>query len=117
LGAKTTVELVANPDLLAELGRRRKGRRPLLVGFAAETRDLVANARAKLAAKRCDLIVANDISEPGAGFAVDTNHVTLVDAGSALDVPTGPKAEVAHRILDRMVGLLGVAPAKARRQR
>lgn len=114
LGARMAVELVANPDLLAELGARRKGRRPLLVGFAAETTDVLANAEAKLRAKRCDLIVANDVGEPNAGFAVDTNHVQLVDHEGATDVPAGPKAEVAHRILDRVVELLAAAaPATA----
>ncbi|HTR54942.1 MAG TPA: bifunctional phosphopantothenoylcysteine decarboxylase/phosphopantothenate--cysteine ligase CoaBC [Kofleriaceae bacterium] len=106
LGAKTAIQLVANPDLLAELGAKRKGARPVLVGFAAETHDLVANARAKLRAKKCDLVVANDVSEPAAGFAVDTNHVQLVDRDGVVDVPPGPKTEVAHRILDRVVELL-----------
>jgi phosphopantothenoylcysteine decarboxylase/phosphopantothenate--cysteine ligase len=113
LGAKTTVDLVANPDLLAELGKQRKGKSPLLVGFAAETTDLIANAKKKLAAKKCDLIVANDVSQPGSGFAVDTNHVQLVDARVVTDVPPGPKSEVAHRILDRVVDMLD--PPKPRR--
>jgi phosphopantothenoylcysteine decarboxylase/phosphopantothenate--cysteine ligase len=104
LGAKTSLELVANPDLLAGLGKRRGSKTtPLLVGFAAETQDVVANAQHKLATKQCDLIVANDVSEPGAGFAVDTNHVTIVDAAGATEVPPGTKAVVAHRILDRVV--------------
>jgi phosphopantothenoylcysteine decarboxylase/phosphopantothenate--cysteine ligase len=120
LGAKIELALVANPDLLAQLGARRgRARRPVLVGFAAETADLIENARGKLEAKRCDLVVANDVGEPGAGFAVDTNHVTLVDREAAVDVPPGPKAEVAHRILDRVVALLAAssatpAPAPAR---
>jgi phosphopantothenoylcysteine decarboxylase/phosphopantothenate--cysteine ligase len=120
LGAKLAIELVANPDLLAELGTARKGTRPLLVGFAAETTDVIANAQAKLRTKKCDLIVANDVREPNAGFAVDTNHVQLVDATGVVDVPPGPKAEVAHRILDRMVDLLAApvepAPTKPRRR-
>ncbi len=117
LGARTKIDLVANPDLLSELGAKRKGARPLLVGFAAETHDVVANAKAKLAAKKCDLIVANDVGEPNAGFAVDTNHVQLVDHSGVVDVPPGPKAEVAHRILDRVVALMGkpAAPRKSRR--
>ncbi|HUJ58142.1 MAG TPA: bifunctional phosphopantothenoylcysteine decarboxylase/phosphopantothenate--cysteine ligase CoaBC [Kofleriaceae bacterium] len=106
LGTKLSIDLLANPDLLAELGANRRGSTPLLVGFAAETTDLVANARRKLADKRCDLIVANDVSEHGAGFAVDTNHVQLVDRAGVTDVPPGPKAEVAHRILDRVAALL-----------
>lgn len=108
LGGKTTVELVANPDLLAELGKQRGNRtRPLLVGFAAETENVIGNAQKKLSTKRCDLVVANDVTEGGAGFAVDTNHVTLVDASGAEDVPAGTKADVAHRILDRVVAMRG----------
>lgn len=106
LGARTDLALIANPDLLAGLGKRRGAKRtPLLVGFAAETQDVVANAKAKLAAKRCDMVVANDVSEPGAGFAVDTNRVTVVDHDGAVELPAGSKAEVAHRILDRVVAL------------
>lgn len=116
VGAKMTVDLVANPDLLAELGARRKGKAPLLVGFAAETHDVLGNAKDKLAAKRCDLIVANDVAEPGAGFAVDTNHVTLVEASGNTEVAPGPKADVAHRILDRVVALLAAKrPTKSKR--
>ena len=107
LGATTELALVANPDLLAGLGTRRGAKpTPLLIGFAAETRDVVANAQAKLAAKRCDLIVANDVSEPGAGFAVDTNRVTLVGHDGVTELPAGSKAEVAHRILDRLAAML-----------
>lgn len=107
LGPRTSLELVANPDLLAGLGKQRGARpRPVLVGFAAETEDVIANARKKLDTKRCDLVVANDVAEPGAGFAVDTNRVTLVDRDDAVELPAGPKAEVAHRILDRVVHLL-----------
>jgi len=107
LGARTQLQLVANPDLLAGLGERRgTAKTPLLVGFAAETNDVIVNAKKKLAHKRCDLIVANDVSEPGAGFAVDTNRVTLVDAAGAVEVPAGTKQVVAHRILDRVVALL-----------
>jgi phosphopantothenoylcysteine decarboxylase/phosphopantothenate--cysteine ligase len=113
LGPKTTIELVANPDVLAELGKRRQGRSPLLVGFAAETEDVIANARKKLVDKRCDLIVANDVGEPNAGFAVDTNHVQLVDRDEVIDVPPAPKSEVAHRILDKIVAMLA-APAPRR---
>ena len=106
LGQTTELALIANPDLLAELGARRgDARTPLLVGFAAETQDVVDNARRKLAAKRCDLVVANDVAEPGAGFAVDTNRVTIVDHDGVTEVPAGSKAVVAHRILDRVVAL------------
>jgi phosphopantothenoylcysteine decarboxylase / phosphopantothenate---cysteine ligase len=108
LGAKTTLDLTANPDLLAGLGKQRgKKRSPLLIGFAAETQNVVENARKKLATKRCDLIVANDISEAGAGFGVDTNRVTLVDAKAITELPAGPKTFVAHGILDRVAAMLG----------
>ncbi len=113
LGKEIALELVANPDLLSELGRARKGRHPVLVGFAAETNDVVANAHKKLVAKRVDLIVANDVSEAGAGFAVDTNHVLLVDAEGSHEVPPGPKSEVAHRILDRVLPLLDRAASRS----
>ncbi|HEU0036367.1 MAG TPA: bifunctional phosphopantothenoylcysteine decarboxylase/phosphopantothenate--cysteine ligase CoaBC [Kofleriaceae bacterium] len=107
LGGATQLSLVANPDLLAGLGQRRgAATRPLLVGFAAETQDIVANARKKLATKRCDVVVANDVADPNAGFAVDTNRVTLVDAEGEVEVPPGTKAVVAHRILDRVAAVL-----------
>jgi phosphopantothenoylcysteine decarboxylase / phosphopantothenate---cysteine ligase len=106
LGARTELDLVANPDLLADLGKRRGAKpAPLLIGFAAETQDIVANAQAKLASKRCDLIIANDVSEPGAGFGVDTNRVTVVGHDRVTELPAGPKSEVAHRILDQIVAL------------
>ena len=115
LGAKTSLELIANPDLLAGLGKLRGAKKtPLLVGFAAETNDVIANAKKKLTSKKCDLIVANDVAEPGAGFGVDTNRVTLVDAAGAIDLPAGPKTHVAHGILDRVVTLLEPAPRRKR---
>jgi phosphopantothenoylcysteine decarboxylase/phosphopantothenate--cysteine ligase len=115
-----SVELVANPDILAELGKARgKARRPFLVGFAAETGAAVERARGKLVSKGCDLVVANDVTEPGAGFAVDTNHVWLVDADAVEEVALASKDAVAWRILDRIGGLLTPAarastPAKAK---
>ena len=107
-----SIALEPNPDVLAGLGARRRaaGAGPLLVGFAAETRDVEGYARAKLAAKGCDLVVANDVTEPGAGFAVDTNRVILVDADRTTPVPAGPKPRVAHRILDRIAAMLAARP-------
>ena len=97
---------VRTPDILGDLGRWRGGReKPVLVGFAAETEEVVARARAKLSSKQADLIVANDVSRPDAGFAVETNAVTLVTAESETEVPFQAKREVARVILDR-VGLL-----------
>lgn len=104
-GDAMSVELVPNDDILAGLtGAFVK------VGFAAETQDLLANAQAKIARKGLHLIVANDVTAEGAGFAVDTNRVTLIDAsGEAEQLPLLSKREVADRILDRVVGLLGSA--------
>jgi len=120
LGKRAAIDLVENPDILAGLGAARRGNRPVLVGFAAETRDVVANATRKLAAKRCDLVVANDVAEPGSGFGTDTNRVTLVGADGVEALARADKAVVAHRILDRVVALLAVrraAPGKAPRPR
>jgi phosphopantothenoylcysteine decarboxylase/phosphopantothenate--cysteine ligase len=118
MGPNATIELVQNPDLLAELGKARgTAKTPLLVGFAAETEDVIGNAEKKLVTKRVDLVVANDVSEPGSGFAVDTNRVTLVDTSGAIEVPAGTKSEVAHRILDHVVAMraaAAAAPARAR---
>lgn len=98
-----TVRLRKNPDILAELGARKRQGRPLLVGFAAETGDLLVHARKKLHAKQADMIVANDVSRADAGFAVDTNRVKLLAAdGRVEDLPLMTKDEVAERLLDRV---------------
>jgi len=98
-----TLELVRTPDILGEV----KGKF-LKVGFAAESDDLVANAKKKLAGKKLDLIVANDITDKKSGFGVDTNKVTLIDKkGKAESLPLMSKREVADKILDRVVGMLG----------
>jgi phosphopantothenoylcysteine decarboxylase/phosphopantothenate--cysteine ligase len=103
------IALEPTPDILAEVGKR-KGTR-ILVGFAAETNDLVANARKKLAQKHLDLVVANDVSQPGAGFDADTNIVKILDpAGGVEELPLLSKREVADRILDRVVVLLAKQP-------
>lgn len=98
-----SLALERTTDILATLGASRKGRRPMLVGFAAETRDVAANAAGKLTAKGCDLVVANDVSQPDAGFEVDTNRVTLVDANGSEDLALASKLAIAHAILDRLV--------------
>ena len=99
---EVSLDLERTPDFLLEVTG------PIVkVGFAAETRDLLENARKKLDAKSLDLIVANDVTAPGSGFAVDTNEVALIDPSGAVDeLPLMPKYEVAHRILDRVVELL-----------
>ncbi len=108
--APMTLTLKRTPDILAELGRRRaeaSAKRPVLVGFAAETSELVARARAKLADKGADLMVANDVSQPGAGFDVETNIVTLVTADGERAYPRQSKRDVARLIADRIEALLG----------
>ena len=102
--ANLNLPLELNPDILYEAGQK-KGTR-LLIGFAAETHDLLQNARQKLAEKNLDLIVANDVSLPGAGFAADTNIVKLIDRrGNIEELPLMGKEEVADLILDRLVKL------------
>jgi phosphopantothenoylcysteine decarboxylase/phosphopantothenate--cysteine ligase len=103
------VELVRNPDILLEVARLRESsdRPRAVVGFAAETEDLLINARQKLIGKRLDLIVANDVSAADSGFAVDTNRVTLIEAtGGIVALPLLSKVEVAELVLDRVVALL-----------
>lgn len=100
--AELVLRLVPNPDIVASL----KDRPLLKIGFAAETTDLLANARHKLETKGLDLIVANDVSAPGSGFGTDTNQVTLIDRAGVEPLPLLPKSEVAERILDRVVALL-----------
>ena len=102
-----TLTLVRTADILAELGTQRAGRdRPLLVGFAAETDDVVARARQKQREKSVDLIVANDVSRSDAGFEVDTNEVTLVSAAGEETLPLQSKTAIAAQILDRIEHLL-----------
>jgi len=102
-----TVRLVRTRDILADLGRQRgEAVRPVLVGFAAETEHVVARARSKLAGKRVDLVVANDVSRADAGFEVETNAATLVEASREEVVPLQSKTELAARILDRVEALL-----------
>jgi phosphopantothenoylcysteine decarboxylase/phosphopantothenate--cysteine ligase len=101
------LELVRTTDILAEVATQRAemGRPRVVVGFAAETQDLVANAQAKLKAKRLDLMVANDARQ---AMGADVNQVTFLDAaGGVEELPLLPKEEVAERVMDRLVELLG----------
>jgi phosphopantothenoylcysteine decarboxylase / phosphopantothenate---cysteine ligase len=110
---RLTLELQRTPDILADLASRRASRgtaRPVLVGFAAETHDVVERARAKRLRKGVDLIVANDVSREDAGFEVDTNAVTLIGDGPDESIALASKAEVAGRILDRLARLLAAVP-------
>jgi phosphopantothenoylcysteine decarboxylase/phosphopantothenate--cysteine ligase len=100
-GGGLVLELVENEDFLPELPDNL-----VKVGFAAESDDILENARKKLAAKRLDFIVANDVTAPDSGFDVDTNRVTLVSKdGAAEELPLLSKREVAEKILDRVAGL------------
>ena len=98
-----TLTLERGPDILRELGESKGD--TLLIGFAAETEDLLSNARKKLEAKNLDFIVANDVSRPDRGMSSDHNAVTILDRdGGAVEVPRALKGEVAERILDRVFG-------------
>src|ERR1017187_3887677 len=105
------LELERTTDILRAVAevRARTGRPACVVGFAAETGDLLANARKKLQEKRLSLVVANDISKADAGFGADLNRVTLIDSAGAEELPLLSKAEVAERILDRVQALLSRA--------
>jgi phosphopantothenoylcysteine decarboxylase/phosphopantothenate--cysteine ligase len=110
-----SLTLTRTKDILAELGGMRAalgGRRPVLVGFAAETEDVVRKARDKRARKRVDLVVANDVSQPDRGFDATTNAVTLVSENGETSVPLQAKSAVAGAILDAVEPLVGaLAPA------
>jgi phosphopantothenoylcysteine decarboxylase/phosphopantothenate--cysteine ligase len=112
-GDTLTLVLKKTPDILGDLGRRRlaAGRGPVLVGFAAETENLVPQAAAKREQKHADLIVANDVSRADAGFDVETNAVTIVGADGAETLTVQSKALVAAIILDRVEKLLAQNPA------
>jgi phosphopantothenoylcysteine decarboxylase/phosphopantothenate--cysteine ligase len=98
--------LIASPDILAEIGRRKKPGQ-IIVGFALETEDLIANAKKKLKTKNCDMIVANDVSIPGAGFELDTNIVSIIyPDGHVESLPKMKKEQIARQILKRVVRLI-----------
>jgi len=106
------IKFEPTPDILSEVQaeKNKHGHPQICVGFAAESQDLLSNARKKLEEKHLDLIVANDISASDAGFAVDNNRVTILDAGGGEEVlPLVSKDEVAQFVLERVVGLLGVS--------
>ncbi|AWN50728.1 bifunctional phosphopantothenoylcysteine decarboxylase/phosphopantothenate--cysteine ligase CoaBC [Methylobacterium sp. 17Sr1-1] len=98
--------LTENPDILATVARRTEGRPPLVVGFAAETTDVIAHARAKIARKGCDLIVANDVSAATGVMGGDSNAVHLIGRDGSLETwPSLPKDEVARRLVARLAEL------------
>lgn len=125
-GAGLTLELESTPDILGQIARIARGTdrdgattyepmepRPFLVGFAAETGSL-ERAADKLRRKGVDLMVANDVAEPGSGFGTDTNRVSILDAdGGREDLPMLTKREVADRLLDRIARALDDRDAAA----
>ncbi len=117
--APLMLSLERTKDILGELGAMRNalgGAVPLLVGFAAETADVVERARAKRTRKKVDMIVANDVSAPDRGFDAPTNEVTIVTATGEEVVPLQSKERVAARILDRVETLLSARPAAPARR-
>ena len=105
-GEELVIHLVENPDVAAALGKEKRADQ-VFIGFAAETNDVLEHARTKLARKNLDMIVANDVTQPGAGFDVLTNIVTLITQADTTPLPLLTKDEVADRILDRALSLRG----------
>lgn len=105
-GGAPQIELVANPDILAAVTKTRSPKLKIIIGFAAESQDLLHNAQKKLEAKQVDMIVANDISASDAGFEVDTNRVVLVSKQGAEELPLMTKDEVAQALIERLATLL-----------
>jgi phosphopantothenoylcysteine decarboxylase/phosphopantothenate--cysteine ligase len=107
--AGISIDLVRNPDILAEICGLEGDR--IVVGFAAESHDVLASARRKIRRKGCDLLVANDVSQHGSGFDADTNTVSFVwPDGEVEELPSLPKEDVATQLLDRVSKLLGDRP-------
>lgn len=108
-GAPPSLVLSENPDILARVARRESARPTLVVGFAAETRDMIANAEEKLARKGCDLIVANDVSAAAGVFGGDANEVHLVGPDGVESWPRLDKSDVAARLVARLAERLSQA--------
>jgi phosphopantothenoylcysteine decarboxylase/phosphopantothenate--cysteine ligase len=105
-GQPPTIELVENPDILSTIAHRKSGRPRLVVGFAAETNDVVANARAKLARKGCDWILANDVSPETGIMGGDSNTIHVVTSDGVEDWPPQSKEEVARALIARIAAAL-----------
>ena len=98
------LKLIPTIDILNEVGKIKNGK--IVVGFAAETEDILSNAQSKLERKNLDLIVANDISQEGSGFEEDTNIAYLIDKNGHIDeLPKMLKTELAHKIFDKVLEL------------
>ena len=99
-----TLELKKTPDILSEVSKRRKDGQ-LVIGFAAETNDVITYAKIKMGKKGLDMVVANDITAKGAGFNTDTNIATIITKAGQTELPLMSKREMADRILDEIVVL------------
>jgi len=110
-GGAPALAFAENPDILATVAQRASGRPRVVVGFAAETEHVVENARAKLARKRCDWIVANDVSQAAGVMGGDSNTVHLVSADGVESWPTLTKEEVARRLVEKVAATLGAGDA------
>jgi phosphopantothenoylcysteine decarboxylase / phosphopantothenate---cysteine ligase len=110
LQSELNVTLIKNPDILGQLGKSRAAlRSPVLIGFAAETENLIENATEKLIQKNLDFIVANNLTQSGSGFGCDTNQVKIIDRnGTITELPPLTKEEVAERVLDRIEPLVRI---------
>ena len=110
-GSNVSLDLTETPDILTEIGKDKGNR--IVVGFAAETENLESNAMLKLKRKNLDIIVANDVSDPDAGFEVDTNVVTIIDKNNEVTpLPRMSKKEVSYRILDKIAKIAKIANLK-----
>src|SRR3954471_22251981 len=103
-GASLPLELEGTSDILAELGKRKSGKQ-ILIGFAAETENVLENARKKLLAKSLDAIVVNDVSQPGIGFDSERNAVTIITERDVIEVPESSKWDVAQRVIETAIKL------------
>ena len=106
-GRSQQLGLIENPDILATIAHRKTGRPPLVIGFAAETDDVIANARAKLRRKGCDWILANDVSPETGIMGGDSNTVHLVTAAGVESWPPQSKDDVAKSLIERIAGCIG----------
>src|SRR5881227_820854 len=108
-GASLPLDLEGTSDILAELGKRKTGKQ-IVIGFAAETDNVLENARKKLLAKSLDAIVVNDVSQPGIGFDSERNAVTIITQHEVIDVPESSKWDVAQRVIETAVKLRAAVP-------
>ena len=115
-GRTPTLALTENPDILSTIAHRKSGRPRLVIGFAAETDDVIANAKAKLARKGCDWILANDVSPATGIMGGDINTIHLITASGVEAWPPQSKDEVARVLIERIAAALGACESSVSRQ-